>query len=155
MDAELRRARKDSRDRNVELLHSSGFRRIGPSNVFRNNDEWMLLSPGVGAGEDGTYLFDIRVATLDKLSDPSKAALLLRLEPDWFAFVMLETLQSHLTEATLGHGTHSGPVYRFSCRLDESARTVTISSTQDPSVSFSTELLDRDEMIHKLARIAR
>lgn len=154
-DSDVTRARRDSRDRNIELLHENGFRRIGPSNLFRNNGGWLLLSPGVGAGEHGTYLFDIRVANLDRISEPARAALLLRIAPDWFAFIELEALQAHLTDAMLGHGPHSGPLYRFSCRLDELARTVTIVSAQDRSVSLSLDLLDRDETARKLARMVR
>ncbi|MDZ4178132.1 MAG: hypothetical protein U1E29_02690 [Coriobacteriia bacterium] len=154
-DSELRQQRTLSRNRNVDVLHSSGFRRIGPSSLFSNRDDCVILSPGIGEGEHGAHLFDIRVANLEKMSDPLRGALLLRLAPDWFAFVKLDQLTPVLTESTRTYGPRSGELYRFRCELDESGGAVTIVSTKDSSASLSVKLLDRDGAVRVLTAMCR
>ncbi|MDZ4181003.1 MAG: hypothetical protein U1E29_17520 [Coriobacteriia bacterium] len=115
----------------------------------------MVLSPGIDEGEHGEHLFDIRVANLEKMGEPLKAALLLRLDPDWFAFFKLEQLAPVLSESTQSDGSRSGALYGFRCELDEPDRTVNIVSTRDESVSLSTALLDRDGAVRVLTTMCR
>jgi hypothetical protein len=154
-DSDARQQRSISRNRNVDVLHSSGFRRIGPSSLFSNREDCVILSPGIGEGEHGAHLFDIRVANLEKMSDPLRAALLLRLDPEWFAFVKLAQLAPVLSESTQSHGTRSGELYRFRVELDESGGVVTIVSTEDSSASLSVPLLDRDGAVRVLTAMCR
>ncbi|MDP2401988.1 MAG: hypothetical protein Q8M66_08420, partial [Actinomycetota bacterium] len=112
-DSDLPRQTSVSRNRNIDVLHSSGFRRIGPSSLFSNREECVVLSPGIDEGEHGEHLFDIRVANLEKMGEPLKAALLLRLDPDWFAFFKLEQLAPVLSESTQSDGSRSGALYGF------------------------------------------
>ena len=134
--------RNDSRNWNVDVLLDAGFARLPKSNVFERG-HWVVLSPGISEGRNRRYLFDVRRVNLDKVHDTPRAAVLLRIDPAGFAFVPLRELESYLNPSTESFGPNSGSLYRFSCSIDHSLGTVTITSARDSAVSLTTALMSR------------
>lgn len=150
-DSELQQQRNASRSCNEDVLLDIGFCRMGNSSLYRNGTQAYMLSPGISQGKHEKYWFDIREANLQKIGNSSKAWVLLRIVPSWFALFPLDDIRKYMNKKTEDIRSNSGLVYGFYCELDERNRLIRITSKNDESSSFGTELLDRTKVEQTLA----
>jgi|APTNR8051073442_1049403.scaffolds.fasta_scaffold15361_3 hypothetical protein len=80
----------------------------------------------------------------------TKAWVLLRIVPGWFAFFAVDSIRKYLNNKTQGVRKNSGLVYGFYCKLDEKNQLIEITAKKDMAVSFSLALLDRANAKHTL-----
>lgn len=141
-DSELQQRRKTSRNCNQHVLLNIGFCRVGGSSRFRNETGIYILSPGIDQGKHQKYWFDIRDSNLQKMGEITRAWVLLRIVPRWFALFAMDRIRKHLNKKTQDIRSHSGLVYGFFCELDERNHRIKITAKNDQSASFSADLLD-------------
>ena len=150
-NSELQQRRNTSRSCNEDVLLNIGFRRVGASSLFRNGAGTYILSPGISVGKHHRYWFDIRDANLQKMGERTKAWVLLRIVPSWFALFTIDRIRKHMNKKTQEIRSHSGLVYGFFCELDKPQLRITITSKSDQSSSFSNDLLDCTKVKQALA----
>lgn len=143
--------RNAARHHNQDLLLNIGCRKIGSSSLFSYGDGTYILSPGISAGENQKYWFDVRDANLRNIGNSTKAWVFLRIVPDWFALFPLERIQRDLKKNMQDNRAHSGLVYGFYCGLDEPNHRITVTAKNDRSVTFVAELLNRAKAQSALA----
>jgi hypothetical protein len=149
--SELQQQRNASRSCNEDVLLDIGFRMVGNSSLYKKGTQAYILSPGISQGKHEKYWFDIREANLQKIGESPKAWVLLRIVPGWFAFFAINHIRQHMNKTTQDIRSNSGLVYGFYCELDEQNRLIRITSKNDESSSFRTELLDRAKVEQTLA----
>ena len=149
--SELQQQRKASRSCNEDVLLDVGFCKVGNSSLYKKGTHSYILSPGISQGKHEKYWFDIREANLQRIGKSPKVWILLRIVPSWFAFFPIDQISKYMNEQTHDIRSNSGLVYGFYCELDEQNRRLTITSKNDESSSFSTELLDRAKVEQILA----
>jgi hypothetical protein len=128
---------------------------VGNSSLYRKGTQAYILSPGISLGKHEKYWFDIREANLQKIGESSTVWVLLRIVPKWFAFFPIDSIRKYMNTTTYDIRSNSGLVYGFYCELDEQNRLIKITSKNDESSSFSTELLDRGKVEQSLANEVR
>lgn len=149
--SELQQQRNASRSCNEDVLLDVGFCKVGNSSLYKKGTGSYILSPGISQGRHEKYWFDIREANLQKIGKSAKVRILLRIVPSWFAFFPIDHIRSYMNNRTQDIRSNSGPVYGFYCELDEQNQLIRITSKNDESSSFSTELLDRAKVEETLA----
>ncbi len=142
---EVQQQRNVSRGCNEDILLDIGFSRVGSSSLYKDGTGAFILSPGISQGQHEKYWFDIRDANLQKMTNTTKAWVLLRIVPKWFAFFTIESIRGHMNEKTQDSRKNSGLVYGFYCELDEKNQRIAVTAKNDLSASFSVALLDRTQ----------
>jgi hypothetical protein len=143
--SEVQQQRNESRSCNEDILVDIGFSRVGGSSLYKDGTGSFILSPGISQGQHEKYWFDIRDANLQKMTNTTKAWVLLRIVPKWFAFFTIDIIRGHMNEKTQDNRSNSGLVYGFYCELDKNNRCIAIKAKNVPSASFSVALLDRTQ----------
>jgi len=149
-DFDLQKQRSASRSCNEDILTELAFRKIGNSSLYKRGSDTFILSPGVSSGQSDYYWFDIREVNLNKIGPSTKAWVLLRIVPNWFAFFSIADIRRYMNHRTQDVRVNTGKVWGFYCELNEKERTIKISSKNDRSSSFTTMLLDRSSVKTKL-----
>jgi len=150
-DSELQQQRNASRSCNEDVLLDIDFHKVGNSSLYRKGTDAFILSPGISQGKHEKYWFDIREANLQKIGGSTEVWVLLRIVPNWFAFFAIDRIRKYMSKKTQDIRSNSGLVYGFYCELDERNRLIRVTSKNDESSSFSTELLDRTKVEQTLA----
>lgn len=148
--SEVQQQRNESRSCNEDVLLDIGFSRVGSSSLYKNGTGAFILSPGISQGQHEKYWFDIRDANLQKMSNKTKAWVLLRIVPGWFAFFAIDSIRGYMNQKTQDIRKNSGLVYGFYCELDEKNQLIEVTAKNDMSASFSLALLDRTKAIQTL-----
>ena len=90
----------NTRDHNVEVVQSFGYRKVRNTTVFKNGNDF-ILSPAVAESSNGKYWFDVREVNLNRIN--SNSLLLVRIVPDLF---ILERTRSRYGVIFLYPGKH-------------------------------------------------
>jgi hypothetical protein len=62
--------RVNTRDHNLEIIQSFGYRRVSNTTVFKNGSDF-ILSPAVAESTNGKYWFDVREVNLNRINSNS------------------------------------------------------------------------------------
>jgi hypothetical protein len=109
--------RINTRNHNIEILKSLGYRRESNTTVFKNGSDF-ILSPAVAEGTNGRYWFDIREVNLKRINE--NTLLLVRIVPDLFILKTMKSIEPLLSDKLMGNRPNSGNVWSIHINLKKS-----------------------------------
>jgi hypothetical protein len=133
-----------TRDHNIEILNSNGFRKVKNTTVFQKGNQF-ILSPAVSEGTNGKYWFDIREVNLNRIKDDS--LLVVRIVPDFFIVEHIKAILTLLTEELMDNRPNSGNVWGFYIEIHKKLNKAFLLNTKKPDHKITTKLLNREELV--------
>ena len=144
--------RVNTRDHNLEVIQSLGYRKISNTTIFKNRTDF-ILSPAVAESSNGKFWFDVREVNLNRIN--SNALLLVRIVPDLFIIEKLETISPLLTKQVMDNRPNSGNVWGIHIDIKKSTNSAFLFNIKNPSTKIATRLLKKTEIYHAFDTIKK
>jgi hypothetical protein len=132
--------RINTRNHNIEILKSLGYRKESNTTVFKNGSDF-ILSPAVAEGTNGKYWFDIREINLKRIN--ANTLLLVRIVPDLFILKTMKSIEPLLSDKLMGNRPNSGNVWSIHINLKKSF----IYNIKNKKDEMAVELFKKSEII--------
>lgn len=133
----------NTRDHNVEVVQSFGYRKVRNTTVFKNGNDF-ILSPAVAENSNGKFWFDVREVNLNRIN--SNSLLLVRIVPDLFILEALQTVSPLLSKQVMDNRPNSGNVWGIHIDIRKSTNKVFLFNIKNPSNKIATKLLKKTEI---------
>ena len=137
--------RVNTRDHNLEVIQSFGYRKVSNTTVFRNGNDF-ILSPAVAESSNGKYWFDVREVNLNRINPDS--LLLVRIVPDLFILETLQTISPLLSKQVMDNRPNSGNVWGIYIDIKKSTNSAFLFNIKNPSKKIATTLLNKADINH-------
>jgi hypothetical protein len=136
--------RINTRNHNIEILKSLGYRKESNTTVFKNGSDF-ILSPAVAEGTNGRYWIDIREVNLKCIN--ANTLLLVRIVPDLFILKTMKSIEPLLSEKLMGNRPNSGNVWSVHIDLKKSSNSAFIYNIKNIKKESKVELFKKSEII--------
>ena len=133
----------NTRDHNVEVVQSFGYRKVRNTTVFKNGNDF-ILSPAVAENSNGKFWFDVREVNLNRIN--SNSLLLVRIVPDLFILETLQTVSPLLSKQVMDNRPNSGNVWGIHIDIEKSTNKAFLFNIKNPSNKIATKLLKKTEI---------
>ncbi|ESS71538.1 hypothetical protein MGMO_97c00160 [Methyloglobulus morosus KoM1] len=140
----------NSRDHNLDVLKSCGFRQQKNTTVFIKGKN-SILSPAVAEASNSKYWIDIREANLKRLT--SNPYLLVRIVPNLFIFSQLQQISSLLSPSVMDNRPKSGNVWGIHIEMNKSTMEASLHNLKNSTLKIPVKLLSRLEIVSKLKNL--
>jgi len=136
----------NTRNHNVAILKSLGYRRAGNTSIFEHGSDF-ILSPSVAKNTNNKFWFDIREVNLNRIN--SNTLLLVRIVPDLFILLGINAIASLLSKETMENRPHSGNVWGIHIDMSKSSGKVFLSNKTNPCIKVPVELINKKNILHE------
>jgi len=133
----------NTREHNIEVLQSLGYRKVSNTTVFKNGSDF-TLSPAVAENTNGKYWFDVREVNLNRIN--SSSLLLVRIVPDLFILETIKSISSLLSKQVMDNRPNSGNVWSIHMDLNASSNNVFLYNIKSPNNKLTTKLFKKSEI---------
>jgi hypothetical protein len=135
--------RVNTRDHNLEVILSFGYRKVSNTTVFKNGNDF-ILSPAVAENSNGKFWFDVREVNLNRIN--SNSLLLVRIVPDLFILDTLKNISPLLSKQVMDNRPNSGNVWGIHIDIKKSTNSAFLFNLKNPSNKIATKLLKKTEI---------
>jgi len=132
-----------TRYHNIDVLLRLGFKQISNTVVFKSKNNY-ILSPSVSKNKNGKYWFDIREINLNKVT--LNSFLLIRIVPDLFIHVKIESLSYLLSKRLMDNRPHSGNVWGIHLEINEMKSSGYLFNVKDRDHKLRVSLLNKNKL---------
>ena len=133
----------NTRDHNLEVLQSFGYRKVSNTTVFTNGSDF-ILSPAVAESTNGKYWFDVREVNLNRIN--SNSLLLVRVVPDLFILETLNSISALLSKQVMDNRPNSGNVWGIHIGIKKSSNRAFLYNIKNSYNKIPTKLLKKTEI---------
>jgi len=136
---------ENTRDHNIEVLHSLGFSRIQNTTVFKKGNDY-ILSPAVAENTNGKYWFDVREVNLNRVN--TESLLLVRIVPNLFILEKLKSISSLLSKNVMDNRPNSGNVWGININMQEALNTAFLFNIRNRNNRVKTKLFNKEDVMN-------
>ena len=135
--------RVNTRDHNLEVIQSLGYRKVSNTTIFENGTDF-ILSPAVAENANGKFWFDVREVNLNRIN--SNSLLLVRIVPNLFILETLQKISPLLSKQVMGNRPNSGNVWGIHIDISKSTNSAYLFNIKNPSNKIKTNLPKKTEI---------
>lgn len=133
----------NTRDHNLEVIQSFGYRKVSNTTVFKKGNDF-ILSPAVAESTNGKYWFDVREVNLNRIN--TNSLLLVRIVPDLFILETLKNIAPLLSKQVMDNRPKSGNVWGIHIDIKKSSNSAFLYNIKNPYNKIATKLLKKTEV---------